>query len=275
MKSNTASSFTEALPPIHQNHKYLLSIIIPTFNSSQTIKRCLNSILGMNNKHYIQVVIIDNCSQDSTLELIRSLSSADINLSIYSEPDRGISDAFNKGIERSDADFILLLGSDDFIISKNVDFICEAYLSASLQGFFDILFTGIIDLDTGKSHFTWLDKITKRNSFIHPGTIISSVAYQKYGLYSLGFPVGMDYEFFCRAYKDQARYANIYLPTIMHSSAGISSNKVKCFIDSFRVRQRHFKAHLPLFELINYTPSILRSSFNSFLRYFRHGSDHF
>lgn len=257
------------------NHEFLLSIVIPTFNSSQTIKRCLNSILGMNNNHYIQVVIIDNCSQDSTLELIRSLSTTDVNISIYSEPDRGISDAFNKGIERSDADFILLLGSDDFVITKNIDFICEAYLRPSMHGLFDILFTGIIDPDTGRSHFTCLDKITKKNSFIHPGTIISSAAYQKYGLYSLRFSVGMDYEFLSRAYKDQARYANIYLPTINHSSAGISSNKVKCLIDSFRVRQRHFKAHLPLFELINYTPSILRSSFSSFLRYFRHGSDRF
>ena len=176
------NNFRENLHLSLTNHEFLLSIVIPTFNSALTIKQCLNSILDISNKHYIQVVIIDNCSQDSTLELIRSLSSADINLSIYSEPDRGISDAFNKGIERSDADFILLLGSDDFIISKNIDFICEAYLSASLQGLFDILFTGIIDLDTGKCHFTWVDKITKCNSFIHPGTIISSVAYQKYGL---------------------------------------------------------------------------------------------
>jgi glycosyltransferase involved in cell wall biosynthesis len=259
----------------HPNHEYLLSIVIPTFNSSQTIKSCLHSILQLSNKQHIQVVIIDSCSQDSTLELIRSFSVTDVNISICSEPDRGVSDAFNKGIKNSDADYILLLGSDDSIISTNIDFICESYLSAPMRGLFDILFTGIIDLDTEKNHFTCLDKITKKNSFIHPGTIISSDAYQKYGLYSLSFSVGMDYEFFSRAYKNQARYVNIYLPTVIHSSAGISSNKFKCLIESFRVRQKYFKANLPLFELINYTPSILRSSFNFFLRYLRHGSDQF
>ncbi len=79
----------------------MTSIIIPTYNSAKTIKRCLDSIVAQTYKDY-EVLVMDGVSKDGTLEIARSYS--DSHIRIYSEPDKGIYDAKNKGIHKSKGD---------------------------------------------------------------------------------------------------------------------------------------------------------------------------
>ena len=70
-----------------------ISIITATFNSQNFITTNLNSINNQTYKNF-EHLIIDNKSQDKTLEIIKNNGK---NIKIISEKDNGIYDAFNKG----------------------------------------------------------------------------------------------------------------------------------------------------------------------------------
>ena len=72
-----------------------LSIIIVIFNGEKHINKTIKSILNQNYKDF-ELIIIDGGSIDNTIEIIKNFDSPKIKW--ISEPDKGISDAFNKGI---------------------------------------------------------------------------------------------------------------------------------------------------------------------------------
>jgi glycosyltransferase len=94
-----------------------VSIITPTFNSAKTIQSNLDSIKAQSFKDY-QLIIIDNNSQDETVQIIKKNNITNIKFLI--EEDLGIFDAINKGIRNSDNELISVLHSDDFYNNENV-----------------------------------------------------------------------------------------------------------------------------------------------------------
>ena len=83
-----------------------ISIIIPTFNSSETIQDTINSIILQNFKNY-EIIIVDNNSKDKTIEIIKNNRLIDVKFII--EKDNGVYDAINKGIKLSTGKIISLL----------------------------------------------------------------------------------------------------------------------------------------------------------------------
>ena len=100
----------------------IYSIIVPTFNSAHTLKRCLDSILSQTFKNF-EIIIADGLSTDSTLMTAESMRDERIN--IFSEKDYGVYDAMNNAVERAQGKWILFLGSDDFLFD---DFVLELSL---------------------------------------------------------------------------------------------------------------------------------------------------
>ena len=75
-----------------------LSIIIPTYNSEKVIGRALESILCQTFSDY-EVLVMDGASHDETTNVVKSYN--DLKIKIFSEPDKGVYDAMNKGIRKS------------------------------------------------------------------------------------------------------------------------------------------------------------------------------
>ena len=101
-----------------------VSIITVCFNSELTIKYTINSVKSQDYPN-IEHIIVDGGSIDSTLNIIESIPSH--NSVLISEPDLGIYDAMNKGLDKATGDVVALLNSDDYyprdnIISQIVDF---------------------------------------------------------------------------------------------------------------------------------------------------------
>jgi glycosyltransferase involved in cell wall biosynthesis len=87
-----------------------LSIITVCYNSAATIKTTLESIYEQDFKDF-EHIIIDGKSKDGTLSIIASTEFA--KRSIISEPDKGIYDAMNKGLDLAKGDFVYFLNSGD------------------------------------------------------------------------------------------------------------------------------------------------------------------
>jgi glycosyltransferase involved in cell wall biosynthesis len=93
-----------------------ITLITVTYNSDKTIKNTLDSVKSQKYNE-IEHLIIDNNSSDKTLEIARTYPHI---TKIISEPDKGIYDAMNKGIEIANGDIIGFLNSDDFYANNDV-----------------------------------------------------------------------------------------------------------------------------------------------------------
>lgn len=101
------------------------SIITVCYNSADTIEDTVRSVLSQTCENY-EHILIDGASTDDTVT--RSLA-INPNLIVYSEPDKGIYDAMNKGVLRSRGEYINFLNADDFhhpeFLSRNAALIGE------------------------------------------------------------------------------------------------------------------------------------------------------
>ena len=89
-----------------------LSVIIPTFNSVQTLNKCLESIISQNFDNY-EIIVVDDGSTDKTDELILTIN--DKHIKYYKMAHGGVSKARNFGLKKSLGKFITFIDSDDYI----------------------------------------------------------------------------------------------------------------------------------------------------------------
>ena len=91
----------------------LVSVIIVTLNAEQTLERALNSVIGQTDLRW-ELIVIDGQSRDRTVAILEHYTG----LIDYwqSEPDAGLYDAMNKGIDRARGRWLLFLGSDDILM---------------------------------------------------------------------------------------------------------------------------------------------------------------
>lgn len=101
---------------------YKVSVIIPTFNNSKTIKETIESVLNQDFKN-LEIIIIDDGSTDNTEEIIKELKIDQ--LKYFKKENSGPSDTRNYGVKNASGEFIFFLDADDLIhktyIQKCVD----------------------------------------------------------------------------------------------------------------------------------------------------------
>ena len=89
----------------------MFSIVIPTFNSAQTIERALKSIINQTFRNF-EVIIVDSESKDSSIEVISEFTN-DSRLKIISQRKLGPSIARNTGVGKAQNKYIAFLDADD------------------------------------------------------------------------------------------------------------------------------------------------------------------
>ena len=94
--------------------KYL-SFIIPAFNASTTINRCLDSIynLSLDDSNF-EVIVIDDCSTDNTIEVVKEYALQHLNLVFLCQPENHRQGAArNRGVAIAKGKYIVFVDSDD------------------------------------------------------------------------------------------------------------------------------------------------------------------
>lgn len=97
------------------NSKPLISVITAVFNGEKYLEQTIQSVINQSYEN-LEYIIIDGGSSDRTIEIIKKYENQ-IDYWV-SEPDRGISDAFNKGLIFSTGNMVNFINSDDFFFSN-------------------------------------------------------------------------------------------------------------------------------------------------------------
>ena len=173
--------------------KPLFSIIIVTYNSEKYLEGCLKSILKQNFKNY-EIIIIDNESQDKTLDIIKKYKK-DIDF-WKSEKDKGIFDAMNKGIKNSKGKIISILNSDDFFYQGALKTVNKYF---NKKNKIDYLFGTVLKkkIYSGfkPNEIRWRFNIYPSHSV---GFFIQKKVHNEIGLYNIKYRHSNDYDFFYR-----------------------------------------------------------------------------
>jgi glycosyltransferase involved in cell wall biosynthesis len=94
-----------------------LSIITITYQAEKYLERTIKSVLEQGMRSEIEYVVIDGASKDGTLSLINQYRE---HIDVFiSEPDCGIYDAMNKGIQKATGDYLIFMNAGDSFADNN------------------------------------------------------------------------------------------------------------------------------------------------------------
>lgn len=95
-----------------------VSIIIPAYNESSRIKKCLDSLLKQSYQN-LEIIVINDGSTDDTLEILHSYKNS--NLKVFSIKNSGQGAARNFGIKKASGDYLMFVDADDYVDIKIVE----------------------------------------------------------------------------------------------------------------------------------------------------------
>ena len=177
-----------------KNTRPLFSIITVVFNNEKYLEETILSVLKQSYKNF-EYIIVDGGSTDKTLEIIKKYNNK-IDYWV-SEKDKGIYDAFNKGMSLCRGNFIGIINSDD-TYTKNSLKIISSYIKK--KPVFDFIF-GSVRKHWGILHGYKPNKIFYSWGFYSShstGFFIKRSSAQKVGLYDLKYKYHADYDYFYR-----------------------------------------------------------------------------
>ena len=171
-----------------------VSIVTPTYNSEKYLEEMLKSLLKQKYKNF-EVIIIHGSSKDKTLSIVKKYKKI-INY-CSSEKDRGIYDAFNKGIKQARGKYIGIINSDDLLKPNALKYLKKYdnqnpqidFIFGSVKKHWGILY----GYKPNKIYYSW-----GFYSSHSAGFYIKKKSADKVGLYNLKYKYHADYDYFYR-----------------------------------------------------------------------------
>ena len=246
-------------------HTPKISVITITYNSEAVVEETIKSVVSQDYPN-LEYIIIDGASKDGTLAVVDKYR--DRIAKVVSEPDKGISDAFNKGVKYATGDIIGIINSDDVLLPGALTAVADAYedgvgvyrgnvyiweseSEAKIQAVPSMKFP----LHTFKKYIV-----------CHPGTFVAKWAYEKYGLFKTDFRFMMDLDLLIRFYEAGVKFKYVPRELAMFRLGGVTSslfmkkiNELERMYVENGASKLYAKTHVALFVITNSILTVLRS----------------
>lgn len=200
-----------------------ISIITPTYNSEKNIEACITSVANQTHQN-IEHIIIDGASADNTLNIIKEIAAKYTHLKFISEPDRGIYDAMNKGIDIATGEWIYFLGSDDVFID---DLVLEEVFSNPGVKQVDIVYGGVQYKYSEEQYNIPFDYTRLRFQNInHQAMFTRKLVFDKVGKFNTKYKIFADWEFNIR-WMGSTAIPSLYMPRLIavFNEKGLSGSR--------------------------------------------------
>ncbi|QJD58662.1 glycosyltransferase [Pseudomonas sp. gcc21] len=223
-----------------------VSVITVCYNSETTVREAINSVLSQDYTD-LEYIVVDGCSKDSTLNIINEYSTRVTR--IVSEPDKGLWDAMNKGIELSTGDCFCFLNSDDFfadpgVVTRMVRRLTQTNADA-VYGYVDIVDPIATDKVIRRYRISYCNKTIFRLGMMpaHPGFMCKRSFFERYGGFLLDDAMPQDFELLVRYLAKGNMKAKLLPEVIVRMRNGGVSNRsfmdrvkrVKALVDACRM----------------------------------------
>jgi glycosyltransferase involved in cell wall biosynthesis len=225
------------------NSKPLVSIITPSFNQGKFLEETILSVLNQDYEN-IEYIIVDGDSSDNTLEIIKKYQSR---LAWWiSEPDKGQTEAINKGFNRANGQILAWLNSDDVYqpgaVREAVDYLLEHPQVGMVYG--DLDFIDENGKVIGKFNAAQTDLPKLRRGFVHipqPSAFFRADLWKKIGPLDASFFFAMDYDLWTRlASVSELKYlpGKSWAKFRLHSDGKTINSDDRCWPEMLKVHYR-------------------------------------
>lgn len=235
------------------NNTPLFSIATPCWNSVETIERTIKSVLAQEFKDY-EYIIVDGGSTDGTLDIIKKYEPLfEGRMKWKSEPDKGLYDAFNKGVERSIGTYCWNVNADDYIEPEALANLAD-FITRNNWGDEPPVISGILNFVSRdgtkihhqtKSNKSLLVKSFKRDHIgvPHAATLVPRKIYIQYGAFDTYYKIMGDADWFHRVYAAGIKFVFIESVITNMSDGGVSNlfDFKKSSRDRFHYLNKYYK----------------------------------
>lgn len=223
-----------------------ISVIIPVYNGEKTIQKTIESVFKQTWQNF-ELIVINDGSQDATLEVLSSIQDPRLRLLSYSNA--GVSSSRNRGITQATGEYISFLDADDLWTADKL----EAQLQALEKH------------PEAAVAYSWTDAIDEFDQFLHPDSrctlsgnvypnlllatflsngsnaMIRKTAFQEVGIFDDSLKAAEEWEMWIRL---AAKYPFVVVPKVQVlyrlSPHSASTNLIQHETDSLKVIERAF-----------------------------------
>lgn len=214
------------------DEKPKVSVIIPTYNRANLVKRSIKSVLDQTYQNF-ELIVIDDNSLDDTVNVVNAFKDSRIQY-ICHKINRGAPAARNTGINKSRGEFIAFLDDDDEWLPEKLEIQLEYLNHRPNVG---LIYAGfeVVDKDKNKIHRIYpkergntFPRILHSNFIGSPTAIVRRECFESVGIFDESFKSSQDWDMWIRIAQ---KYDVDYVPNIL-ARYNISGNRISTNMNS-------------------------------------------
>ena len=229
------------------------TILTSSLNMGNSLIKTIESIRSQRFQS-IEHIVVDGKSSDNTRDILSSFENS-YNLTWISEPDKGVPDAFNKGLRLANGLYTIAIQADDYLLNE---WVLEKVYNIICYKKSDIYSFPIIKEMPGKGNkqinpIRLLWWIRFRNIFPHQGVFVHKRVFEKIGYFNTIYTITEDYDFFYRALNANCKIIFENMPVAFMGGKGPSSMDrflVRRLREEFLIQEKNEKN--PLWRLLQF-----------------------
>ena len=168
MEDLSAENTVDKTPQVKlENYLYKVSVIMPVYNADDYITQAIETILTQTLTDF-ELICVDDGSTDKSVEIIRSFAKKDERIKLIEMSHIGVSTARNKGLLKSQGEYLIFLDADDFYEQT----LFEKLYNTAKENNLDVVATGFDLYDTKKARF--IKSAEEEHGNIYAGGTVAS-----------------------------------------------------------------------------------------------------
>ena len=223
----------------------VVSIITVVYNAEKHIQQAMDSVFNQTYKN-IEYIIVDGASKDNTVNIIKNNESRIAKW--VSEKDKGITDAFNKGIKMCTVEIVGLVNADDWLEPNAIELAVQNFENADIV-YGDIRFWHR-EKPTVRVHSDH-SRLRTGMTVAHPACYVKLWVYKKLGTFDTQYKVAMDYELLLRFFQNGIRFEKVDAIFASMRTEGNSDKRWKLGIEEeLKIKGKYFSKTGNLYHFV-------------------------
>jgi glycosyltransferase involved in cell wall biosynthesis len=227
-----------------QNNLPKVTVVTVTYNAEKYLEQTIKSVIGQDYPN-IEYIIIDGASTDGTIDIIKQYEEH-IDYWI-SEPDRGIYDAMNKGIDVATAEWINFMNAGDSFCEKET--LSKVFSSETIK--YDLIFGDhlyITDSNLFYKKAIGLDRIFNSTPCCHQ-SLFCKTDIAKETKFDISYKFISDHDFILKAYKNNNKFRYLEFPIANYRAGGFyEDNRFLATIEQMYMISKYLDNPLDILE---------------------------
>lgn len=236
-----------------------ISIITACYNAENTIDQTIQSVLGQTYEN-IEYIIVDGDSTDGTMEIVEKYrDKIDV---VVSESDKGVYDAFNKGVELATGEYINFMNADDYFSTNGIIEEIGLYLHNNSNVMLLHGNVKAIDEITGHWHYRGqslsLRDFEKGQMCPHQSVFTRRELFNEFEGFNLAYKILADVDFTIKTFKKYEEYIEYVPIEVAHFRLGGLSSSLQ------HEKNMHYENAIIHFNHFGNIPDYVKGSLENF-----------